>query len=936
MNNSSWLAGAWAVLAVLFYSLIFLHRLAAEELRLTSISREDDCTTLTWASQPGETYTVYWTDQMSDQPYWRIAAVNFRSGGSSTTWTEGECNQARAMAIAGSANNKSLAVALSPEEFAAKVAEAKVRAQAGIEFLKKKMEEAIARTQNKRAAVQTESDLSGPPTPGDPPTTTNGSPATVTAKFYRVARTGVSGTLDGWGHGLGTLPANRSNVIAVAAGPRGPSVHNLALRFDGSVIAWGDNNHGQCNVPTNLADVVAIAAGGRHSAALKSDGTLALWGDNSLGQITNAPAGRTNVVDVKAGCWHTLALRSDGTVAAWGDLFNRTNAVPAGLSNVIAIAAGPRHCLALKSDHTVAAWGFDYAFLGNFLPTNVPPDLTNVVAIAAGMEHNQAILRDGTMRVCGRTNNPGLAFAPVLANLLGMSAGWHWGMASDYDAVLTRWGLAAAPEGMKGVVASSAGAFHGLVVRTNFNAPVIRSQPRDAAVPNGSNTNVTVWATSDLSLTYQWQRNSNDLAGATSATLSFTNLQDTNDGFYRVRVTAGGESIWSRNAWVETIHRPVVTNQTPELELRRPQYATLYLALQVYSKGTGKVRYLWRKDGAVVSDSGPMFFSTRTNFNVDLRSVAGEGAYSVIVSNLAGSVTSAAWNVKISLQGESVGWGNSDYGQLNSPRSKTNLIALSAGAYHSLGLREDSTVVGWGYQVAPVPSELTNVVAISAGWMHSLALRENGSVVAWGDNTYNQLNVPASATNLIALAAGNWHSLGLRNNGTVLAWGANYNACLNVPTNLTGVAAVAAGPGYSLALLSNGTVRTWGATAYGEVSIPSNLSNVVQIAAGSYHVLALKSDGTVSALGYDSGDGETVTTGLSNVLQVAAGDMYSLLLKNDGTVVAWGNNADGQANVPAGLGDVKAVAAGAWHALALAYSPEVNYLPVVSQDLLLV
>ena len=122
-----------------------------------------------------------------------------------------------------------------------------------------------------------------------------------------------------------------------------------------------------------------------------------------------------------------------------------------------------------------------------------------------------------------------------------------------------------------------------------------------------------------------------------------------------------------------------------------------------------------------------MFFSTRTNFNVDLRSVAGEGAYSVIVSNLAGSVTSAVWNVKISLQGESVGWGNGDYGQLNSPRSETNLVALSAGAYHSLGLREDSTVVGWGYQVAPVPSGLTNVVGISAGWMHSLALRENGT-----------------------------------------------------------------------------------------------------------------------------------------------------------------------------------------------------------------
>jgi hypothetical protein len=113
-----------------------------------SIQRSADCTTLAWASQPGETYTVFWTDQMNDQPYWRVAAVNVRSGGTTTSWSEGDCGEQQGMMAGGDA--KAATLQLSAEEFAAKVEEAKVRAQAGVEFLKKKLEEAIART--RRAA----------------------------------------------------------------------------------------------------------------------------------------------------------------------------------------------------------------------------------------------------------------------------------------------------------------------------------------------------------------------------------------------------------------------------------------------------------------------------------------------------------------------------------------------------------------------------------------------------------------------------------------------------------------------------------------------------------------------------------------------------------------------------------------------------------------
>jgi hypothetical protein len=52
----------------------------------------------------------------------------------------------------------------------------------------------------------------------------------------------------------------------------------LGVTANGDVVAWGHNEHGQCEVPTDLADVRQVTAGPYHSLALKADGTVIAWG----------------------------------------------------------------------------------------------------------------------------------------------------------------------------------------------------------------------------------------------------------------------------------------------------------------------------------------------------------------------------------------------------------------------------------------------------------------------------------------------------------------------------------------------------------------------------------------------------------------------------------------------------------------------------------
>jgi len=94
--------------------------------------------------------------------------------------------------------------------------------------------------------------------------------------------------------------------------------HELYLLADSTVIAFGSNAYGQCNVPVGLKSVKQIAVGEFHSLALKSDGSVVAWGENNLGQCS-IPNNLKKVTQIDAAFYSNVALQTDSTVVYWGE-----------------------------------------------------------------------------------------------------------------------------------------------------------------------------------------------------------------------------------------------------------------------------------------------------------------------------------------------------------------------------------------------------------------------------------------------------------------------------------------------------------------------------------------------------------------------------------------------------------------------------------------
>ena len=285
--------------------------------------------------------------------------------------------------------------------------------------------------------------------------------------------------LDGREHYAVENPAQiMDNATSVSLG----NLHSAAIKEDGSLWAWGLNDHGQIgdgsseqeiNAPVKVMDNVAsVSLGGGHSSAIAKDGSLWAWGLNNRGQLgdgtTEDRAVPVKVMDgvasVSLGTSHSAAIKQDGSLWMWGcnnhgqigDGTTEDHVTPVKVMDDVAfVSLGSSYSAAIKSDGSLWVWGLNnYGQVGDGTtedrdtPVKVMDDVT---LVSLGDTHSAAISKDGSLWTWGFNSGWGKLGdgttedrntpVKVMDGVASVSLGrWH-SAAVKSDGSLWMWGL---------------------------------------------------------------------------------------------------------------------------------------------------------------------------------------------------------------------------------------------------------------------------------------------------------------------------------------------------------------------------------------------------------------------------------------------------------------------------------------------------------------
>lgn len=653
-----------------------------------------------------------------------------------------------------------------------------------------------------------------------------------------------------------------------------------------------------------------ISAGAAQTVVLGSDGKVWAVGRQGRDELYRDPYGDTEViytdwtsvyglsdiVDIAAGSDHALAVKKDGTVWAWGyNEFGQlgvpsgtvTTALPmqvAGLGGVKAVSAGDGYSLALKTDGTV--WGFGINQSGElglgttFHSTNTPQQvygLTNVVSIDAGSHHALAVLEDGTVWGWGNTLNgqvnqrnqwgPSYHTTPqqiALEQVKAVSAGENFSLALKQDG--TVWAFGSNEQGALG---------QGGPTADNLYNPTPLQIPQLSQITEIAAGDHFALARKADNSVFSWGENKKGQLGIGSVSES---------SFYEP--TLMKEPLWLSTSYSYDSQNRSIVNV--EYRLRDSRYPIVSLPARYVMKPAGISRAIC---------DGP-----ETNCTVNVRTNSDAAVFELSAYDLQTGALIGTTQIRCS--------NDSDYfNYYSNPQVK-----LAAGEYHSLWLKSNGTLFGFGLnsngqlgdgtrdmRLSPVPI-LSGVIGVAAGDSSTLVRKSNASIWAFGGNSYGELGIgnTVDQTEPVEVAALGTGAVGLVSLGSHHAF-----------------AGIAEGP---FALEEITYYYGWGLNQYGQLgtgsktdqSTPALVHDPLRLLSGSTssssgfgHTLFISHDGKVYAIGRnDYGQlGNRTTTDsmqlvevpyLSNVVAISAGPLHSAALTRDGSIYTWGYNVSGQ------------------------------------------
>lgn len=167
--------------------------------------------------------------------------------------------------------------------------------------------------------------------------------------------------------------------------------------------------------------------------------------------------------------------------------------------------------------------------------------------------------------------------------------------------------------------------------------PVINVQPTNQTVLINDSVTLSVTASSGTTMWYQWFKNGNILLGASSSSLTLSQVQTGNEGVYSVKVSNIYGSVVSSNAALTVVVPPNITTQPVSQTVMQSRSAGFWVA----ANGSSPMTYQWSLNGL------PLPGATGSSIGFSNAQPASAGTYKVIVSNSGGSATSSAASLTV-------------------------------------------------------------------------------------------------------------------------------------------------------------------------------------------------------------------------------------------------------------------------------------------------